>query len=122
MSDWTPAKFAIRGPNILDAEVEGISDGTFGIDRRRRIDWGGGKEGVAHAITHLKTGYLARAVGGGIANAKKVVAILHEADWDFDNPEEAKSEPRKAAAIKANATGLCISFDEVVRLTSEVSA
>jgi hypothetical protein len=100
--------------------VAGIMDGTFGLDRRKC--WNFGSRRTGYVITHLATGFSVRHLACNLKQAKDAVALLHGADWNFSDPNEAaKSEARMATVHAVNRTGFAVDsseFDPAVEATS----
>ena len=76
--------------------VEGLSNGTFGIDERPNLRNARSK---AWAIIHLRTGRAAAFVGGTLAKVKRVAADLTDvASWEF-NDDTPPVEVRRGARL-----------------------
>ena len=111
---WTNATYMMMesgpaGPRKMF--VVGISDGTFGLDRRKCYDFGTRRSG--YVVTHLATGCSVRYLACNLKQAKEAVALLHAADWNFSDPNEAKNCERRMEAVRqVNLTGFAINSSE----------
>jgi hypothetical protein len=85
-----------HGPEWMP--VSGYSDGTFGLDRRPYLD-DAGSSGFGYCVTHLRTGFVVRYVRDTLPNAKAFVAAIRTADWEFDDPEQAKADGNRPRVV-----------------------
>jgi hypothetical protein len=91
--------------------VAGLTDGVFGLDRRKCYDFGERRTG--YVVTHLQTGYAVRHLACNLVDAKKAVDVLHGADWDFADPADTPKNPGRLDVVKVvNRMGFAVASSE----------